>query len=103
METIRSMKFSFHPEAEKEFLDDIDYYEEREENLGFDFAVEVYAAIRLAAVYPKAWPNLEGEVRRCQTKRFPFGVLYSEEADGIFILAVMHLHRDPDYWKHRLE
>ncbi len=20
---------------------------------------------------------------------------------GIFILAVMHLHRDPDYWKHR--
>ncbi len=43
------------------------------------------------------------EVRRCQTKRFPFGVLYSEEAKGIFVLAVMHLHRDPDYWKHRLE
>jgi hypothetical protein len=29
-------------------------------------------------------------------------VLYSEEAKGIFVLAVMHLHRDPDYWKHRL-
>ena len=30
------------------------------------------------------------------------GVLYSIEDDGIFILAVMHLRRDPDYWKHRL-
>ena len=43
------MNYSFHPEAEKEFLEAIDYYEEREENLGFDFAVEVYAAIRRAA------------------------------------------------------
>jgi len=38
---------------------------------------------------------------------FPFhpeadGVLYSVERNGIFILAVMHLHRDPDYWKHRV-
>jgi hypothetical protein len=24
------------------------------------------------------------------------------EPHGIFILAIMHLHRDPDYWKHRL-
>jgi len=23
------------------------------------------------------------------------------EPDGVFILAVMHLRRDPDYWKHR--
>lgn len=68
-----------------------------------DFAVEVYSAVDCAAQHPKAWPVLEGEVRRCQTKRYPYGVLYSEEAEGLFVLAVMHLHRDPDYWKHRLE
>ena len=96
------MNFSFHPEAEKEFLEAIDYYEGREENLGLDFAVEVYGAINRAAEHPKAWPLLEGEVRRCQTSRFPYGVLYSQEPDGIFILAVMHLHRHPDYWKHRV-
>ena len=27
---------------------------------------------------------------------------FHPEADGIFILAVMNLHRDPEYWKHRL-
>lgn len=64
-----------------------------------DFAVEVYSAVDCAAQHPKAWPVLEGEVRRCQTKRYPYGVLYSEEAEGLFVLAVMHLHRDPDYWK----
>ena len=39
------MSYSFHPEAEKEFLKAIDYYEERQSDLGFDFAVEVYATI----------------------------------------------------------
>ncbi len=95
------MKFSFHPEAEAEFLGAIEYYEEREKNLGFDFAAEVYAAIGRAVEHPRAWAILQGDVRRCQTRRFPYGVLYAQEADGIYILAVMHLHRDPDYWKHR--
>ena len=31
------MKFSFHPDAEKEFFDAIDYYEECRANLGLDF------------------------------------------------------------------
>ncbi len=95
------MNFFFHPEAEEEFIGAIDFYEQREEHLGLDFALEVYSAIGRAAERPKAWPILEGDVRRCQTRRFPYGVLYSEEPDGIFILAVMHLHRDPGYWQHR--
>jgi hypothetical protein len=41
------------------------------------------------------------EVRHCLVHRFPYGVLYSVESEGIFILAVMHLRRDPDYWRFR--
>lgn len=48
-----------------------------------------------------AWHILEGEIRRCLTNRFPFGILYSVEADRVLILAVMHLHRDPGYWRER--
>lgn len=48
------MNYAFHPEAEEEFLGAIDWYEEHEENLGFDFAAEVYAAIGRAAEHPKA-------------------------------------------------
>jgi hypothetical protein len=48
-----------------------------------------------------AWALLEGEVRRVLVRRFPYGVLYSEDAEGILVVAVMHLHRDPEYWKDR--
>ena len=95
------MNFSFHPEAEEEFNRAIDYYEDIEPGLGYDFALEVYSAIRLSAEFPKAWMVLEGEVRRCLVRRFPYGILYSEEGNRIFILAVMNLHRQPTYWKHR--
>jgi toxin ParE1/3/4 len=95
------MKWSFHPEAETEFHEAIDYYEGGESGLGEDFAIEVHTAIQNILTYPEAWPTLEGDIRRCLTSRFPYGVLYSIEAEGIFILAVMHLHRNPDYWKHR--
>jgi toxin ParE1/3/4 len=95
------MMFSFHPEAETEFEEAINYYEECEPGLGEDFALEVASTIDRIIAHPKAWPILEGDIRRCMTNRFPFGVLYSGEPDGIFILAVMHLHRRPDYWKNR--
>ena len=39
------MNFRFHPEAEVELNDDIDYYEESQEHLGLEFAQEVYATI----------------------------------------------------------
>jgi hypothetical protein len=95
------MNFSFHPEADDEFMDGVSYYESCELGLGLDFSREVYVAIQNAMDYPTMWPEIENEVRRCLVHRFPYGVLYSVEPHGIFILAVMHLHRDPDYWKHR--
>jgi plasmid stabilization system protein ParE len=95
------MRFIFHPEAEDEFDEAIDYYEQCETGLGEDFGFEVYAAIQNILSYPKSWPVLDGEVRRCLTNRFPYGIIYSIEPEGIFILAVMHLHRSPDYWKER--
>ena len=96
------MNFSFHPEAEKELFEAIDHYEEVESGLGHDFAMEVLSAIGRAVDFPKAWPALEGEIRRSLVRRFPYGVLYSEEDDGILIVAVMHLSREPGYWKHRV-
>ena len=91
------MNFIFHSEAEEEFNNAIDYYEEIESGLGYDFAIEVYSTIQRAVAFPKAWPVMEGEIRRSLVKRFPYGVLYSEEENGLYILAVMHLHRHPNY------
>ena len=95
------MTFSFHPDAEAEFFDAIDYYEACEPGLGQAFSAEVNSAILRILDYPCAWPVLEDDVRRCLTNRFPFGILYSVEGNDVYVLAVMHLHRKPGHWKSR--
>ena len=97
------MKYAFHPEAEAEFVRAIEYYEECEASLGYDFAVEVYSAIERTMAHPKAWPIIEEDIRRSLARRFPYGILYAEADEELFIVAVMHLHQDPDYWKHRVK
>ena len=95
------MTFAFHPDAKTEFFAAIEYYEREEAGLGFDFSVEVFSAIQNIVDYPTAWSMVGSDVHRCLVNRFPYGVLYSIEEKQIYILAVMHLHRDPDYWKER--
>lgn len=96
------MNYAFHPEAEAEFVQAIDYYEECEAGLGCDFAGEVYSAIERIMVHPQAWPIIDEDARRSLVSRFPFAIIYAELDKKLFILAVMHLHRDPDYWKRRV-
>ncbi len=95
------MTFSFHPEAEEEFKAAVDYYEDRETGLGYDFSAEVFTTIQNIVSHPTAWPVIEEDVRRSLVNRFPYCILYSVEQFGAFILAVMHLRRHPDYWKER--
>lgn len=95
------MTFSFHPDAELEFNQSIDYYENIWAGLGNDFAVEVYLTIQRIIEYPEAWPVFDGDVRRSLLRRFPYGVLYTLEGGSVFIVAVMNLHRAPDYWQDR--
>lgn len=95
------MKYFFHPEAEKEFNESINYYEECKQNLGLEFASEIYSSIQRILSFPNAWQILDEDIRRCLTNRFPFGIIYYQNSDGIVILAVMQLNRKPNYWKNR--
>lgn len=65
------MNFSFHPEAEADFFEAIEYYEEYQAGLGYDFSIEVYSTIDKILTFPTAWPVIETEIRRCLTERFP--------------------------------
>ena len=95
------MNFSFHPEAEADLFGAADWYEAQEPGLGRSFALEVTSALLRILDFPDAWPGLDGEIRRCLVHRFPFGILYVVEQNDVFVLAVMHLHREPGHWKDR--
>jgi toxin ParE1/3/4 len=44
----------------------------------------------------------DAEIRRVLANRFPYGIPYAPRPNTIYILAVMHLKRRPDYWRDRL-
>ena len=95
------MSFSFHPEAATEFEAAVEWYEERSNGLGLDFAAAIREAILLAESMPLAWTRIEGDIRRVLVNRFPYGVLYAPDGDHLHIVAVMHLSREPGYWLRR--
>ncbi|KFD42442.1 plasmid stabilization protein [Peptococcaceae bacterium SCADC1_2_3] len=95
------MKFFFHPAAEQELNEAVDYYNQVQDSLGLQFSKEVYAAIKNILAFPRAWVSLSDNTRRCLINRFPYGVIYQIADEKLFIIAVMHLNRKPGYWKDR--
>ena len=96
------MKSAMHPGAREEFLAAIDYYNDAEHGLGMAFYTEVESAIALIESYPDLWTEIGGGIRRCLVRRFPFAILYSREAGHVFVYAIMHTKREPNYWRNRL-
>lgn len=96
------MKYIYHPEALAEYADAALYYEERTVGLGADFTVEVESAIQSVLNTPDRWRCIEEDIRRFLVRRFPYGILYTIEQDYVLILALMHLSREPGYWRHRV-
>lgn len=89
--------------AQRELDEAIAYYEAQVSGLGDAFLLEALRVFDLVARYPEAWHPLGSEIRRCRLSRFPYGVIYAAPPEGIIVLAVMHLHRKPDYWRDRVK
>jgi hypothetical protein len=92
----------FHPEAEAEMMSASVFYETQQKDLGKRFLASVQNALNRIQVNPLLYNEIEDSVRRCLTTTFPFGVIFRIMPDQYVIIAVMHLHRDPGYWKSRV-
>jgi toxin ParE1/3/4 len=92
------MRVLFSPEARDEFIEAERYYEEQLPGLGARFRGEVRVALRRARMWPLSSPIERGDIRRLVLTRFPYKLLYSIEADHLYVLAVAHQHRRPSYW-----
>jgi toxin ParE1/3/4 len=91
----------FHADAEAEMIEAAAHYEAQQRDLGRRFLTSVQDSINRIVINPRLYPIVELDVRRCLTRTFPFGVLFRDRPDKIEVIAVMHLHRDPNYWQER--
>ena len=92
----------FLPQAEEEMLDAGSYYESKVKGLGRHFISEVERSKGIIVKHPEMYPVIKYAVRRCITRRYPYGLLYINDPEEIIIVAVMHLSKKPEYWVDRL-
>jgi toxin ParE1/3/4 len=95
------MRFEFHPEALEDYQTAASYYRQQQPELELRFIVSVESAINVILEDPVRWRPLHEDIRRCLTKVFPYGILYTIEPEFVLILAVAHCSREPGYWMHR--
>jgi len=91
------MRVIFSPEARLEFEDAERYYDKQVEGLGNRFRAEVKTALSRMKAWPLSCPEERSGIRRLLLSRFPYKLLYSLENDHIYVIAVAHQHRQPDY------
>lgn len=92
----------FHPEAAAELASATQFYEAQAENLGLDFVSAVQGAAQRIVEYPNSGAPFGRHLRRVLIPRFPYGLVYRVEPERLYIVVVMHLHRQPGYWRSRL-
>jgi len=96
------VKAQFTSAAEEELREAIEFYEAAEPGLGAEFLTEVESALARIVAHPLAWTSLSPRTRRCRTHRFPYGLFYQVRRDGILVLSVMDLRRNPKRWEEYL-
>lgn len=89
------------PEAEQDVAEAALWYEANEPGLGAQFADQVQATINTIAEQPNAFTTVHKSVRRALVRRFPFGVFYQIDKDGVIVIAILHGSRHPRAWKER--
>ncbi len=88
--------------AEEELEEAVRFYEARRIGLGLEFLDAIDAALARVRERPNAWRKFSPGFRRCLLERFPFALIYRVTESELIIVAVMHVRREPGYWRTRL-
>jgi plasmid stabilization system protein ParE len=89
-------------EARLELLDAVEYYEREQAGLGKRFWDEVDEHLPWIGQNPEVAVLRSGGYRRVNLRVFPYLVAYVIRGDTIWVLAIGHAGRRPEYWIKRL-
>jgi len=95
------MHIRWHPEAQLEAGEAARFYGERQPGLEQRFLDILEDALHRIRRRPQMYLKVAGEIHKCKLPRFPYGIIYRAKPAAIEILAIMHLRREPGYWKSR--
>jgi hypothetical protein len=87
--------------AKEELTDAIEYYEVEMRGLGVRFKEETARVLRIIKKMPEIGSLESKNIRRYLLHKFLYKILYSNQKDHIYVIAVAHMHREPKYWVDR--
>jgi plasmid stabilization system protein ParE len=96
------LRVEYHPEAEDDLSEAIDYVEAARSGWGNRLDEAVHAAEEMIATFPRIGPRRGGGVRRVEVHGFRYALIYKVRGDSIYVLAVAHYSRHRGYWRPRL-
>ncbi|MCB9932071.1 MAG: type II toxin-antitoxin system RelE/ParE family toxin [Planctomycetes bacterium] len=95
------MKLVLKASARRDLVEICEWYEAQKPGLGDEFLDEYSnVAVRIEE-FPTAFHEVDADVRCARLKRFPYLIFYKVEVEKLVGLAVIHQHRDPEFWRHR--
>ena len=95
------MNVVFIEEASREYSDASLRYESQEPGLGKRFEEEVEWAIRWLVENPNSLPLRGGIYRRLNLHIFPYYIPFVVRSSTLWVMAVAHQRRRPEYWIRR--
>jgi len=93
------MRIKISSSAAEDIRSAVVYYSERSPELPASFIDDFDAACSLISDSPQIGSPIGEGNRKLVMQRFPFIVIYRIDEDQVFVLAVGHQRRHPDYWK----
>jgi hypothetical protein len=89
--------------AEDELLEAIEHYEVIESGLGMRLRDEVRRCLDWISGHHLLARQRSKGYRRVNLRVFPYYVAYAVRADILWVLAIAHSGRKPEYWSGRLK
>ena len=95
------LRLRLHPEAVVEGVDARARIGEDDFVQGEIFAGALEASFNRIKSSPLIYRCFDGEFRRINVGKFTYSVIFRSVSDEIQVIAIMHQHRRPGYWKDR--
>ncbi|MGD0253762.1 MAG: type II toxin-antitoxin system RelE/ParE family toxin [Verrucomicrobiota bacterium] len=89
--------------ADLDYLQALEWYEERRPGLGQEFDAELLALFERIKRNPELFQKETSVVRKARMPRFKYRIYFAVEGDEIGVLAIWHPSRNPEALRQRLK
>jgi plasmid stabilization system protein ParE len=89
--------------ADSDYLQAVQWYEERQPGLGREFDKELFALFNRIKQNPELFQKETDLVRKARMPRFKYRIYFTIEGDEIGVVAIWHPSRNPDALRQRFQ